>query len=968
MKDCKFCDKNGLFILPLRYAAVVGEGAAGSVPAMPGKLGDKVKHIKLENASYAPRLLRSGFLYVLIKRSGLLYWEGYFADDDAFLSKFPVDTPPSAAVTFSCDRTTCGINASLISIDKIEFVEKIYLLFTPTAMTTDRLDAYAANADARAEKGQMQIFLPQEWAAGSTEQPHSLKPEELGKYVPEAVLARQYQNAWKSPLGKNLMQQLYMGSYDAYVGMANLPLATPGGRMGTLEEKMVATKAAAFVLFDPIGITQELNDFRNAAMQPLENFLNREDKEKVSNRRKMDVMVGIDDIKDCVVKYGVEIRKKNLDDMDMRALPDINKNNAEMLRKSNRVKEAEIIEERMRKIADAREKRREQILATSEQEARENFEKKYESLISVAEIDLLRKSLDKLSKEAEIISRKRTADHVKWVASTELVDAFDSYDEENLGSGFCFNYEFSRCTFGMFLNGENEKILKNWMDISSIKREDLYMRSNFYNHKSLYDLAEKAFREAKEQVDSAGDISKVQGAPWLKACKGLIDSFKKIDSAWDEWLRDKKIIEVHKNGLKEDTVKSIRNLSKYHRTVEGMVFAKISEWTQAMSSKSGKLDKAISSVVGVLLYSKLADLAEKITFEQLMMPLKEKNIEELKEKTKKYAEALKDENEKNRLDKGIEKRAERMARVAATRAARAEAAKVEGSIEKLIEDEQIKIKNKVKIALDELDVGKRPETNNFRHARVGVLLMSIESISLITKLNSLGDSPRFKAELTASIFSISSIIFDLVYAVTKSIREIVPYNVGGIEKAADIIRGGFKMAAGALAAGAGAITAYLDVMSAYDEGIKERPNKILIGIYTGRAIIGLVGARYGLWAAFSYSGPLLSRLGGTLIAKNSSISLIAADKVLLAVNGAKKISEGRTLLLIRLARINIIGVGLTVVEVGYRVWIMDDELENWFQACSFRKKRGLFSEKPFDSVQKELLELRKALKIIEPKI
>jgi hypothetical protein len=45
---------------------------------------------------------------------------------------------------------------------------------------------------------------------------------------------------------------------------------------------------------------------------------------------------------------------------------------------------------------------------------------------------------------------------------------------------------------------------------------------------------------------------------------------------------------------------------------------------------------------------------------------------------------------------------------------------------------------------------------------------------------------------------------------------------------------------------------------------------------------------------------------------------------------------------------------------------MDDELENWFQACSFRKKRGWLSEKPFDSVEKELIELQKALKTIQP--
>lgn len=966
MKDCKFCDKNGLFILPLRYAAVVGEGAANHVPALHGKLGDKVKHITLENASYAPRLLRAGFLYVLIKRSGLLYWEGYFADDDAFLSKFPVDSPPSAAVNFSCDRTTCGINASLIAIDKIEFVEKIYLLFTPTAMTRERLDAYAANAEASVKKGQMQVFLPKEWAAGSTEQPHSLKPEELGKYVPEAVLARQYQNACTSPLGKILMQQLYMASCDAYEGIANLPLATPGGRIGKLEEKMVATKAAAFAVFDPIGITQELNDFRNAALQPLENFLEQVDKEKVSNRRKMDVMVGIDDVKDCVIKYGVEIRKKNLDDMDSRALPDINKNNAEMLRKLNRVKEAEIIEERIRKTSEARERRREQLLAGSEQDARDKFEKKYESLISVSEIDLLRKALDKLSKEAEATSRKRTADHVKWVMSTELVEAFDSYDEENISSGFCFNFEYSRCVFGMFSGKENEPVLKNWMDVNSIERKNLYMRSNFYNHKSLYDAAEKAFKDAKDQVEAAGDISKVQAVPWLKACKGLIDSFKKIDSAWDEWLRDGEILKIHNNDPNAKKNKSIRNLSKYHRTIEGMAFAKISEWTQALSTKSGKLDKAISSVVGVLLYSKLADLTEKITFEELMAPLKQKNIDELREKSKKYAETLKTENKKNKLEQKIENKAERMARAEATRIAQADAAKVEGSIGKLIEDEQIKVKNKVKIALDELDVGKRPETNNFRHARIGVLLMSIESLSLATKLPHFFDSPRLQAEVAASIFSLSSMSFDLAYSVTKSIREISPYNkISGINKGADIIRGGFKMAAGILGALSGAIIFWLDVLSAHEESKKERPDRILVGIYAGRAFLGLGNIGLGLAAAFSYSAPLMSRLAGSLLARNSSLSLNMAKFLVGTAALAKKVADGRTLLLIRLARFNLIGLGITVVEVGYRVWIMDDDLENWFQACSFRKRRGLFSEKPFDSIEKELMELQKAFKTVQ---
>lgn len=66
--------------------------------------------------------------------------------------------------------------------------------------------------------------------------------------------------------------------------------------------------------------------------------------------------------------------------------------------------------------------------------------------------------------------------------------------------------------------------------------------------------------------------------------------------------------------------------------------------------------------------------------------------------------------------------------------------------------------------------------------------------------------------------SLSSMSFDLAYSVTKSIREISPYNkISGINKGADIIRGGFKMAAGILGALSGAIIFWLDVLSAHEE-------------------------------------------------------------------------------------------------------------------------------------------------------
>ena len=70
-KDCKFCDKNGLLWLPLRYSVVGSDypNAFKRLPEIDGKkLGKGVVDIKLtyRKSRYAVRLLRPGFLYVLL--------------------------------------------------------------------------------------------------------------------------------------------------------------------------------------------------------------------------------------------------------------------------------------------------------------------------------------------------------------------------------------------------------------------------------------------------------------------------------------------------------------------------------------------------------------------------------------------------------------------------------------------------------------------------------------------------------------------------------------------------------------------------------------------------------------------------------------------------------------------------------------------------------------------------------------
>ena len=960
MKDCKFCNKDGMLILPLRYAVVVGDPVPSGIQSLPSTLGDKVSDLVLTQAKYAPRSLREGYLYVLLKRSGKYYWQGYFVTEDAYLYKFPISTPPQIPVAFTCEPGICGVDASMIAIEKAELVEKVYLIFTPNAMTLETLKKYQANPDERVAKGQMQAFEPAAWKKGSRSQKHSLQAKDLGKHVPEFVICHQGEAAAKSALGVTMQSQLYPATSTAYRTDPEKFSRGPN-RLDVIEKKIQSLESAAFVLFDHIGITQELNDFRNAGLAGIDAFLNKVDRNKVSNQRKLEVMMAIDDLKNGIVKRSIAAESQHIAELESRRMPNFTKATAEMLRKQNRVSEAEKLEAQERASNEAREKRKSFLI--SEEHALEKWKKKYESQISVAEIEAFRGSLEKVSLEGGKKAELRNPDHLKWVTSVRLVEAFDAFDQNDHANGFCFNLEHSLCTFGMFGIEKNLSLLKKWINVTSIEHENLYMRANFFNLKMLLVEADAAFKEIPAHVQSVPDISHVQSTPWLKLAKGLVDGFKKTDSAWDEWLRDKTVkADQALKGAARASVPS-HHLSKFHRSAEGLMFARISEWTQAVSTRPGKMDKGISAIVGMLLYSRLGTLAEKIGFEEYMGKLVPEKLAELKAKTQKSAEYQK-RADAQKANANIDK-ITRQAQIEAAALAKADAAKVEGSIDYLIKDEQQKVKDKVKITLEEMDGGARSGTNNFRQARLGVILMSIESLSLMTKIGHFNESSRIRAEIAATILSLSSITVDLVYAIAKSIREIAPYEkIVGINKAADIIRGGLKMTSGALSASAGVITVILDAISIREELKKDRADWVLSGIYFGRAIFGSLSTGFGLIAAFSYSGPVLKHVAQRTLFQGSTFALRFLS---FAATAADKVALMRTITLIRLARFSLIGVAFTVVEVGYRVFIKDDDLENWLQSCTFRldKRVGWFGEKPFPDAKTELQELERAMKAVQ---
>jgi hypothetical protein len=998
-KDCKFCDKRGLLWLPLRYGAVGAATAAAldPLPKLSGKLGQGVSDLAITRAKYAVRLLRPGYLYVLLERKGIKYWDAYRVLDDAFLYKFNPEDPPQIEPSFSCERHTCGINASMVAIPEAKDVPRVWSLFVPAPLTKAKLDEYKANAAKYVGTGKLQTFSPAEWLAGSTAQPHTLLAPELLTKVAEYVLFTQPGNPYDSELGKALETQLFPASQDAYAGTPPDEKGQYFGRLGSLYNTIKRAGYASFVLHDHIGITQELNDFRNDALTPVEAFLAKREGE-ATNQRRLEVMQAIEDVHGGIKSHLVKLGAQRIQMVDQANLPNTQASTAQQLRAMGRIAEAEKLEAQVKEHERRKAQNRQRILDGTEAEDR--WQRVYAKLLDQDEITQFRKALEGLSERCGKQANDRAADHVLWVKSARLVDAFDVFDPAEEHCGRQFTREHMHCTHGMFGIESNQPTLAEWMNVDKVERSNLYMRANLYNHQDLLKLADANFEEIRNAARVAGGVEFIPVDKLLKYSKSFVDALKKSDSAWDEWLRDEAISGLQKGEAdkkdgkyqkdlkklvdpddvaatqraRDKYVNRIDKLSKFQASAPGLRLARIAEWTRAVGMKGSaiglgkhKLDHGIVAIVGLFLYSGLGRLTEKIVMNDFFLKLAKSNLESIKAATQRAvaegrmtpeqgAQHIKEYEKGGKYEKAPEAAARREGAAQANALGQAEKAQVKGSLHVLLEDERSKLRDRIHLTLEELNKGERPSTNNFRQARMGVAMMTLEGLALGVRVTyHEGEwTTREKFEIGASSLSLVSMSCDVIYASAKSLREIEAFNADNaphLYKGADIYRGGFKMAAGMLSTAAGVISASLDAWSAYSEVTKKEGRSwVSVAIYSSKAGIGAINAGLGFVAAFSYTGPLFRYFGKEALAKR-----------------AEQVAVARTLWLIRVARFNWIGLGLTAAEVVWTCLIKDDELEAWCKTSTFRKDkntRGMFAKTPYLDTKKELEGLQKAFLVV----
>jgi hypothetical protein len=995
-KDCKFCDKNGLLWLPLRYSVVGSEypSAFKRLPDIDGKkLGQGVTDIKLtdQKSKYAVRLLRPGYLYVLLDHMGVKYWRAYQVLDGAYLYEFSVDNPPQVEPQFSCDPSLCGVNASMVSIPDAKNVKKIWVLFTHAPLTKARLSDYKGNADAYAREGKMQTFSPADWLSGQTDQLHSLLGVELLTTVAEYLLftepgnpASPFARPFATPLSQAMSEQMIPAIRDAYADAVPDDKGVYGGRLGALQGLIKKNGYASFVLYDHIGVTQELNDHRNDAFLPIDQFMGRTEGGGPNNRRKFDVLHEIEEWRK-LMEHGLVTDAANsversdylrrvqreplfIDDTKTMSadkcartgvMPTTRERQKFPARKEWEADHPKIVEELERE----RQYDEDSYLEFAQNKAKNDWRDRYAPHLDLIEMEKFTSTLKQISQNCNAIANKRAAQHISWLKSSRVLHAFDVCDQDDPVSGEALSAQVFQCIFGMEGSTEAEGVLTEWATATQVKRENLLLRAFTRDQNGVKKEADKTLAEITGQVTGTTEFTVMPVTRWQSAIKGLVSAVKSTDSALDEWMR--------KQGQSSNYLNP-----KHIANVEARCFYFVSTVTRGVARKGigGKIDIAFVARANALLISTLGDLATKLEHDTLNARIDPSKWDDIKQR---YRTA-------DAHAKAVEARKTTQQRYASRLAQRAKAALENAAID-LIADAQCKAKLHIAdgakslgwsglqtqleesakrhrnydAAANELAGKRTPSkkvpsvaspTNNYHQIRLGGALAGIESLALLSKAFSLKELGfnMATAEVFASATSVGASVTDMMYLYTKSVRELPSYAaIDGIYNGADIVRGGFKLTAGLLASVAGGITAYFDWKRADKEN-----DPFLRALFRVRSVHGWASSGTSLLAAYSYSAPLLTHL-----AVQNGRSSTTSALLRFAAEHAHALSA-RVLLLRSLAWLGWIGVVVTVVDLsyaGYRWYFDYTAIIRWLNRCTFRRVK---TNKGYSTLMEEIKEWR----------
>ncbi|AKJ42105.1 T6SS effector BTH_I2691 family protein [Pragia fontium] len=505
--SCSACKKDGdLFLLPLRYGVI---GRQDGIPELPliGTSANKVGTIAIQTAHYTIQMMRKGYLYVLEERSEGMRWRGFTVSQEGCLYESEPEKLPETPPNFGCDVTTHGVMASYINVQNSAELNALYMMFCPDKMTNQRLDFYQNDGKNELQKiTQAQLASAQGGAAEN--ELDVIKPESLTEHVLEfniaqKALARPPKAPYLSPdigkmvvnaLADKVVQHLNDESFnrpysDQLYGVPKL--CQTAVRYTKLISGLEERKGLAIVLNDAIGITQSLVNWRNAGVQDeLKPWMEKKDKQGISNERRLMVYQKIDEIKEKFgdIKIAALLSKRVAEKVERKKVyftgggtaydPQIN-----------------MPEQQWFALLDTLESEEKPALEAQYTEEKiesdkAEFQKKYWDKIESG-LKAFKQQFDLKCKTVEANAENRAQDAAKWLSHLKLADALKCYDPCDMSSGILFNAQTGLCIIGLETSEACSQIIDRWWSEAAMSERNLCWRSYMYNN-------EKALEKARE--------------------------------------------------------------------------------------------------------------------------------------------------------------------------------------------------------------------------------------------------------------------------------------------------------------------------------------------------------------------------------------------------------------------------------------------------------------------------------------
>ena len=909
---CDDCNASGVAIMPVRYAVV----PKTLTPALPGWAGgDRIKDVPTGSEHhYALRTLRAGFVYLFYAKNafGANLWETYAITQDGLLIKQPTPAMAKPVAKISCSRQ--GHNDARLRHIVIQRPEKCgptWIAYSEHAWSDETIQAYTD--DSKLRNARMQTIHPSAMATGSKHS-HGIPAdasalETVLEYAAGLDTSKLPHDSTVTAFSKE------DGSFDA-ARISKMSTRTPWHlRKGQAAQDLSAMQARCkqpsggsntphvLALWDAIGITHELNGYRNDAAGWLKKYGDERELQigafSAIEGVKKALEKKVNDGWDHVAKNAANTPDLQTNSLRTQAVTRYAKDDPaamgrplyeldEKLRAGNitlaqhQAQRTQVFNQHSNNPAameaaykeiDAqrthRDAERSSNLAKNKQQDAAQSWDRYAKKIDAQAMAHFKEAWDGLLAKADTLIDRRTEVLVGWLESSLLIDTLEDFHTHNVRDGVLFEDVVGDAIFGIGSSKSGAKKIEAWVKEAkaSVKGNLLWRAIALNQEQGIADVdAALALAEQHKGQRAVASALTIEGIP-AKTLKVFADTHKKAAGLYSA------------------------NTSAAGAAGSTAFGAKINP------VRTRDIDKVLSTFGDKLLdHFKVPGLADHVS---------EKLIQHMLS-----IRAMVDPKDSLALV---------VAQAAAEPQSRGHLLRRMAAAETFLAANTADIKTaqaeNLRAAWSKFRSGDSKAPSAMRDARLAVVVMLIEGLNfqkLLAECKTKGDAKSWWS-LAASGMTITSGLYDVASVPAKNLFGTESWSYQKI-----------KLLGGMLSAGATAIGVGLDWWDAKKATEADRYGLAIL--YASKVVLGstnlaLIGA-----TTFTYSAPLIGRLTGSPIAAGAARAVGARAA---AIIGARILFMSAGLWLT---------VGTFAIQVF--IWVFtDDDLQYWCERCAFGRAR-----------------------------